>query len=178
MWLITTVHLHLCFRREHNREWSTNCAGGTVGLAEITICTRLWAHDHCQVCAHRDRIGRAELRTHTAACAARRVDQRQNMLCIVRCHLSVVRCRSAVGSRQLAYRLLPTAYCSRFSILNSQFSISRHFFGSPSPACTRPSAPRPTKLKAWVTIGYRPSSAVVNSIIAPCAGARSTACAP
>ena len=29
-----------------------------------------------------------------------------------------------------------------------------------------------------MTIGYRPSSAVVNSTIAPCAGARSTACAP
>jgi hypothetical protein len=25
--------------------------------------------------------------------------------------------------------------------------------GSPSPAWTRPSAPRPTRLKAWVTIG-------------------------
>ena len=37
--------------------------------------------------------------------------------------------------------------------LRSQFS------GSPSPAWSRPRAPRPTKLKAWVTIGYRPSSA-------------------
>ena len=27
------------------------------------------------------------------------------------------------------------------------------FSGSPSPAWNRPSAPRPTKLKAWVTIG-------------------------
>jgi hypothetical protein len=27
------------------------------------------------------------------------------------------------------------------------------FFGSPSPAWNSPSAPRPTKLKAWVTIG-------------------------
>ena len=47
--------------------------------------------------------------------------------------------------------------------------------GSPSPAWKRPSAPRPTKLNAWVTIGYRPSSGITNSTIAPWAGERSTA---
>src|SRR4029079_3125832 len=32
-------------------------------------------------------------------------------------------------------------------------TVYPYFNGSPSPAWTRPSAPRPTKLKAWVTIG-------------------------
>src|SRR5688572_10750366 len=48
----------------------------------------------------------------------------------------------------------------------------------PSPAWNRPRAPFPTKLKAWVTIGYRPSSSNRISMIAPWAGERSTACAP
>ena len=41
-----------------------------------------------------------------------------------------------------------------------------------------PTAPFPTKLKAWVTIGYIPSSRGLNSMIAPCAGERSTAWLP
>ena len=39
-------------------------------------------------------------------------------------------------------------------------------------------APLPTKLKAWVTIGYIPSSCGLNSMMAPCAGDRSTAWLP
>ena len=42
--------------------------------------------------------------------------------------------------------------------------------GPPVPAWNRPSAPRPTKLKAWVTIGYIPSSSKRISTIAPWAG--------
>src|SRR5262245_66073052 len=52
------------------------------------------------------------------------------------------------------------------------------FSGSPSPAEKIPTAPWVTKLNAWVTNGYIPSSTGVNSMIAPCAGARSTACEP
>ena len=48
----------------------------------------------------------------------------------------------------------------------------------PSPAWNRPSAPLPTKLKAWVTIGYRPSSSNRISTMAPWAGERSTAWRP
>ena len=39
--------------------------------------------------------------------------------------------------------------------------------GLPSPAWSSPRAPRPGKLKAWVTMGYSPSSIVRSSMTAP-----------
>ncbi len=66
------------------------------------------------------------------------------------------------GADAINIRQIPTGWMT-----GNDLAVIDQFVGSPSPACSMPSAPRPTKLKACVTSGYRPSSAVVNSTIAP-----------